>query len=125
MVWIYKFDSSSQVGLIGLFINFILASSKFLHPFFLLHLEQAQTTFSHTVLPPKAFGITWSIVNGPFFKQDGYNEAVTSCKITDVGIDINDAGEFFDDVKSDLRKLVGVSDLNRNLSTYHPIRLIW
>lgn len=63
-------------------------------------------------------------VNGPFFKQDGYNEAVTSCKITDVGIDINDAGEFFDDVKSDLRKLVGVSDLNHNLSTYHPIRLI-
>jgi|TARA_A100001391_G_C5073898_1_gene278818 hypothetical protein len=63
-------------------------------------------------------------VNDPFFKQDGYNEAVTSCKINDVGIEISNAKEFFDDVKIDFRKLQGIPDLNNSPSTYHPIRII-
>ena len=63
-------------------------------------------------------------VNTPFFRQDGYNEAVTTCKITDVGIEVSNALEFFDDVKTDLRKLQGVPDLNNSPSTYHPLRII-
>lgn len=63
-------------------------------------------------------------VNDPFFRQDGYNKSVTSCKITDVGIERNDAGEFFESVKFNLNKLQGVPDLNNCPSTYHPLRIV-
>jgi len=63
-------------------------------------------------------------VNDPFFKQSGYNNAVTSCKITDVGIHVSDSQRFFDSVKYDLDRLQGVADLNKNPSTYHPLRIV-
>ena len=63
-------------------------------------------------------------VNDPFFKQDGYNEAVTTCKITDVGIHVSDSQRFFDSVKFDLARLQGVPDLNRNPSTYLPLKIV-
>lgn len=63
-------------------------------------------------------------VNDPFFKQEGYNEAVTTCKITDIGIHVSDAKRFFDSVKYDLSRLQGIPDLNRSPSTYHPLRIV-
>jgi hypothetical protein len=63
-------------------------------------------------------------VNDPFFKQEGYNEAVTSCRVTDIGIHISDAKRFFDSVKYDLSRLQGIPDLNRSPSTYHPLRIV-
>jgi hypothetical protein len=63
-------------------------------------------------------------MNDPFFKQSGYNNAVTTCKVTDVGIHISDAQRFFDSVKYDLARLQGVPDLNRAPSTYHPLRIV-
>ena len=63
-------------------------------------------------------------MNDPFFKQSGYNEAVTTCKVTDVGIHISDAQRFFDSVKYDLARLQGIPDLNRAPSTYHPLRIV-
>ena len=63
-------------------------------------------------------------VNDPFFKQSGYNNAVTTCKVTDIGIHISDAQRFFDSVKYDLARLQGVPDLNRSPSTYHPLRIV-
>ena len=38
-------------------------------PFFKLHFEQAATTFSQLVTPPRARGTTWSKVNSPFAPQ--------------------------------------------------------
>lgn len=63
-------------------------------------------------------------VNDPFFIQDGVNSSVTSCKLTEVGIHINDAPIFFDNVKYNLERLQGVLDLNNNPSTYHPLRIV-
>jgi hypothetical protein len=63
-------------------------------------------------------------VNDPFFKQSGYNNSVTACKITDIGIHVSDAQRFFDNVKYDLARLQGVSDLNGAPSTYHPLRIV-
>lgn len=63
-------------------------------------------------------------VNDPFFKQEGYNEAVTTCKITDIGIHVSDAKRFFDSVKYDLSRLQGIPDMNRSPSTYHPLRIV-
>lgn len=63
-------------------------------------------------------------VNNPLFKQSGYNNDVTSCKITDVGIHVSEAQRFFDSVKCDLSRLQNVPDLNRNPSTYHPLRIV-
>jgi hypothetical protein len=63
-------------------------------------------------------------VNDPFFKQGGYNNSVTACKITDIGIHVSDAQRFFDSVKYDLARLQGVPDLNRAPSTYHPLRIV-
>jgi hypothetical protein len=63
-------------------------------------------------------------VNDPFFKQSGYNNAVTSCKVTDIGIHVSDAQRFFDGVKYDLDRLQGVPDLNGAPSTYHPLRIV-
>jgi hypothetical protein len=63
-------------------------------------------------------------VNVPFFKQEGYNEAVTICKVTDIGIHVSDSKRFFDNVKYDLSRLQGVSDLNGAPSTYHPLRIV-
>ena len=63
-------------------------------------------------------------VNDPFFKQSGYNNAVTTCKVTDIGIHVSDAQRFFDSVKYDLARLQGVSDLNGAPSTYHPLRIV-
>lgn len=63
-------------------------------------------------------------MNDPFFKQSGYNNAVTTCKVTDIGIHISDAQRFFDSVKYDLARLQGVPDLNRSPSTYHPLRIV-
>jgi hypothetical protein len=63
-------------------------------------------------------------VNDPFFKQNGYNNAVTTCKVTDIGIHVSDAQRFFDSVKYDLSRLQGVPDLNRAPSTYHPLRIV-
>jgi hypothetical protein len=63
-------------------------------------------------------------VNDPCFKQSGYNNAVTICKVTDVGIHISDAQRFFDNVKYDLARLQGIPDLNRYPSTYHPLRIV-
>ena len=63
-------------------------------------------------------------VNDPFFKQSGYNNAVTACKVTDIGIHVSDAQRFFDSVKYDLARLQGVPDLNRSPSTYHPLRIV-
>ena len=64
------------------------------------------------------------VMNDPLFKQSGYNEVVTSCKVTDIGIDINSAPKFFESVKYDLTKLQGVPDLNNVQSMYYPLRLI-
>ena len=63
-------------------------------------------------------------VNDPFFKQSGYNNAVTTCKVTDIGIHVSDAQRFFDSVKYYLARLQGVPDLNRAPSTYHPLRIV-
>ena len=63
-------------------------------------------------------------VNDPFFRQDGYNEAVTTCKITDVGIHVSDSQRFFDSVKYDLSRLQGVPDLAGAPSTYHPLKIV-
>ena len=63
-------------------------------------------------------------VNDPFFKQSGYNNAVTVCKVTDIGIPLSDAQRFFDSVKYDLVRLQGVPDLNGSPSTYHPLRIV-
>ena len=63
-------------------------------------------------------------VNDPFFRQGGYNEAVTTCKVTDIGIHVSDAQRFFDNVKYDLSRLQGIPDLNRSPSTYHPLRIV-
>jgi hypothetical protein len=63
-------------------------------------------------------------VNDPFFKQNGYNEAVTTCKVTDVGIHVSDSQRFFDSVKYDLARLQGVPDLNGAPSTYHPLKIV-
>lgn len=63
-------------------------------------------------------------VNDPFFRQDGYNEAVTTCKISDVGIHVSDAQRFFDSVKFDLSRLQGVPDLAGAPSTYHPLKIV-
>lgn len=63
-------------------------------------------------------------VNDPFFKQNGYNNAVTSCKIMDIGIQINDSQTFFESVKYHLEKLQGIPDLNNNPSVYNPLRIV-
>ena len=63
-------------------------------------------------------------VNDPFFKQSGYNNAVTTCKVTDIGIHASDAQRFFDSVKYDLNRLQNVPDLNKSPSTYHPLRIV-
>lgn len=63
-------------------------------------------------------------VNDPFFKQSGYNEAVTSCRITDVGIDVEHSKDFFDFVKYDFGKLQGIPDINGSPSTYHPLEIV-
>ena len=63
-------------------------------------------------------------VNDPFFKQSGYNNAVTTCKVTDIGIHVSDAQRFFDSVKYDLNRLQNVPDLNKSPSTYHPLRIV-
>lgn len=63
-------------------------------------------------------------VNDPFFKQSGYNNKVTSCKVTDIGIHVNDAQAFFDSVKYDFTRLQGIPDLNGSPSTYHPLRIV-
>jgi hypothetical protein len=63
-------------------------------------------------------------VNDPFFKQSGYNQSVTICKVTDIGIHISDAQRFFDSVKYDLARLQGIPDLNRSPSTYYPLRIV-
>jgi hypothetical protein len=63
-------------------------------------------------------------VNNPFFKQSGYNNAVTSCKVTDIGIHVSDAQRFFDSVKCDLSRLQGVPDLSGAPSTYHPLKIV-
>jgi hypothetical protein len=63
-------------------------------------------------------------VNDPFFNQSGYNNAVTTCKIKDVGIHVSDAKRFFDSVKYDLSRLQNVPDLNRSPSVYLPLRIV-
>jgi len=63
-------------------------------------------------------------MNDPFFRQSGYNMAVTTCKITDVGIHVSDSQRFFDNVKYNLSRLQGVRDLNGAPSTYHPLRIV-
>jgi hypothetical protein len=63
-------------------------------------------------------------VNDPFFKQSGYNNRVTSCKISEVGIEKQYAQQFFESVKYDLGKLQGVLDLSNSPSTYHPLRIV-
>ena len=63
-------------------------------------------------------------VNDPFFKQSGYNNAVTTCKVSDIGIHVSDAQRFFDSVKYDLNRLQNVPDLNKSPSTYHPLRIV-
>lgn len=63
-------------------------------------------------------------VNDPFFKQSGYNNSVTSCKITDVGIHKSDSQRFFDNVKYDLSRLQGAPDLNRCPSVYFPLKIV-
>ena len=63
-------------------------------------------------------------VNDPLFKQGGYNEAVTTCKVTDIGIHASDSQRFFDNVKYDLSRLQGIPDLNGSPSTYHPLRIV-
>ena len=63
-------------------------------------------------------------VNDPFFKQSGYNNLVTSCKITDVGIHKSDSQRFFDNVKYDLSRLQGVPDLNKCPSVYFPLKIV-
>lgn len=62
-------------------------------------------------------------LNEPIFKQFGHNGGVTSSKITDVGISIEDSASFFNEVKFDLNKLQGVPDLNNCPSTYYPTKL--
>jgi hypothetical protein len=63
-------------------------------------------------------------VNDPFFKQSGYNNRVTSCKISEIGIEKQYAQQFFESVKYDLGKLQGVLDLSNSPSTYHPLRIV-
>lgn len=60
----------------------------------------------------------------PFFKQTGHNGGVTSVNISQIGIDILQADEFFNTVKYDLSKLQGVLDLNHCSSTYYPSKII-
>jgi len=63
-------------------------------------------------------------VDDPFFKQSGYNNAVTTCKISDVGIEKSDANSFFTKTIENLSSLQGVPDLNRNPSTFHPLEIV-
>lgn len=63
-------------------------------------------------------------VNDPLFKQSGYNNSVTSCKVTDIGIHSSDAQSFFDSVKYNLSRLQYIPDLNGSPSTYHPLRIV-
>jgi len=63
-------------------------------------------------------------LNNPIFKQSGHNGGVTSSKITDMGIDISSADNFFNSVKYDLNKLQGVPDLNNCPSTYYPSKIV-
>ena len=63
-------------------------------------------------------------MNDPLFKQSGYNEKVTSCKLTDVAMNIDQSEKFFDSVKFNLNKLQGVPDLNNAPSCYKPLRFI-
>ena len=58
-------------------------------------------------------------LNQPFFKQTGYNEKVTSCKISDVGREIDSSRELFDSDKFSL-KLAGAPDLNGVGGFYDP-----
>ena len=62
--------------------------------------------------------------NDPIFKQSGYNNKITACKVTDIGIHVSDAQRFFDSVKYDFTRLQGIPDLNGNLSAYFPIRIV-
>jgi hypothetical protein len=63
-------------------------------------------------------------LNEPIFKQSGHNGGVTSSKIIDIGIDVSSADKFFNDVKYNLNKLQGVSDLNNCPSTYYPSKIV-
>jgi hypothetical protein len=63
-------------------------------------------------------------VNEPLFKQSGYNNVVTACKITDVGIESKESKTFFNEVVYDMNKLINVPDLNGAPSTYHPLRIV-
>lgn len=63
-------------------------------------------------------------VNDPFFKQTGYNDAVTTCKITDVGIEKSDASSFFQKTVKNLGSLQGVPDLNNSPSVFLPLEIV-
>lgn len=63
-------------------------------------------------------------LNSPFFKQSGHNGGVTSSKITDIGIDVPLANNFFEGVKYNLNKLQGIPDLNNCPSTYYPSKIV-
>lgn len=63
-------------------------------------------------------------LNMPLFKQSGHNGGVTSSKITDIGINVNESDQFFNLHSRDLNKLQGVRDLNGCPSTYYPSKLI-
>lgn len=62
-------------------------------------------------------------LNVPVFKQFGHNGGVTSSKITDIGINVNQSDQFFNLYSRDLNKLQGVPDLNGCPSTYYPSKL--
>ena len=85
----------------------------------------------HSIEEPFDVGITeiqkyYNVyaMNNPFFKQNSYNEKVTSCKVTDVGIDVSKSSEFFDRVKYDLSKLKEYKDLNDVSSIYYPLKMV-
>lgn len=63
-------------------------------------------------------------LNDPIFKQSGNNMGVTSSKITDIGINVENSDKFFDIHSRNLNKLQGVLDLNGCPSTYYPSKLI-
>lgn len=63
-------------------------------------------------------------LNEPIFKQSGHNGGVTSSKISDIGIFIDQSDQFFNAYSKNLDKLQGVPDLNGCPSTYYPSKLI-
>jgi hypothetical protein len=63
-------------------------------------------------------------LNNPIFKQDGHNGGVTSSKITDIGISVDQSGQFFNTHSRNLDRLQGIIDLNGCPSTYYPSKII-